>query len=52
MVDACGGAQAVRLALGHPARDMNVFVIASPDTVLAARNAAAQRAHRPAEGVR
>jgi nucleoside-diphosphate-sugar epimerase len=33
-IDARDGAQAIRLALGHEATGMEVFVIASPDTVM------------------
>jgi nucleoside-diphosphate-sugar epimerase len=33
-IDARDGAQAVRLALEHPAKGMDVFIIASPDTVM------------------
>jgi UDP-glucose 4-epimerase len=38
-IDARDGAQAVRLGLEHPAPGMEVFIIASPDTVMRRPNA-------------
>ena len=51
-IDARDGAQAVRLALEHDARGMDVFIIASPDTVMSTPNEELVRAAFPDVAVR